>query len=84
MNELSLFVGLKPNKTSQSLIEIPLHNVLEKEPATHSSTLAWKIPRTEEPDGLQSMGSQGVRHDCVTFTFFLYIRQSKLTEMIST
>ena len=31
---------------------------LEEEMATHSSVLAWKIPRTEEPDGLQSMGSQ--------------------------
>ena len=30
---------------------------LEKEMATHSSLLAWKIPRTEEPGGLQSMGS---------------------------
>ena len=36
---------------------------LEKEIATHSSTLAWKIPWTEEPGGLQSMGSQRVRHD---------------------
>ena len=35
----------------------------EKEMATHSSILAWKIPQTEEPDGLQSMGSQRVRHD---------------------
>ena len=35
---------------------------LEKEMATHSSVLAWRIPRTEEPGGLQSMGSQGVRH----------------------
>ena len=33
---------------------------LEKEMATHSSILAWKIPWTEEPGGLQSMGSQGV------------------------
>ena len=32
----------------------------------HSSTLAWKIPWTEEPGGLQSMGSQRVRHDWVT------------------
>ena len=32
---------------------------MEKEMATHSSILAWKIPWTEEPDGLQSMGSQG-------------------------
>ena len=36
---------------------------LEEEMATHSSILAWKIPRTEEPGGLQSMGSQRVRHD---------------------
>ena len=34
--------------------------------ATHSSTLAWKIPWTEEPGGLQSMGSLGVRDDCAT------------------
>ena len=39
---------------------------LEKEMATHSSTLAWRVPRTEEPGGLQSMGSQGVRHDLAT------------------
>ena len=36
---------------------------LEKEMATHPSTLAWKIPWAEEPGGLQSMGSQRVRHD---------------------
>ena len=36
---------------------------LEKEIATHSSVLAWRIPGTEEPGGLQSMGSQRVRHD---------------------
>ena len=36
---------------------------LEKEMATHSSTLAWKMPWTEEPGRLQSMGSQRVRHD---------------------
>ena len=35
----------------------------EKAMATHSSTLAWRIPGTEEPGGLQSMGSQRVRHD---------------------
>ena len=34
--------------------------------ATHSSILAWTIPQTEEPGGLQSVGSQGVRHDRVT------------------
>ena len=36
---------------------------LEEEMATHSSILAWKIPWTEEPGRLQSMGSQRVRHD---------------------
>ena len=36
---------------------------LEKEMATHSSTLAWKIPWTEEPGRLQSMRSQRVGHD---------------------
>ena len=36
---------------------------LEKEMATHSSILAWKIPWTEEPSGLQSMRSQRFRHD---------------------
>ena len=35
----------------------------EKGMATHSSILAWKIPGTEEPDGLQPMGLQRVRHD---------------------
>ena len=36
---------------------------LEKEMATHSSILAWKIPWTEEPGGLQSMGVARVRHN---------------------
>ena len=36
---------------------------LEKGMATHSSVLAWRIPWTEEPGRLQSMGSQRVRHD---------------------
>ena len=39
------------------------HIFLEKAMATHSSTLAWKIPWTEGPSGLQSMGSLGVGHD---------------------
>ena len=40
-----------------------LEDPLEKEMATHSSILAWKIPCTEEPGRLQSMGSQRVGHD---------------------
>ena len=39
---------------------------LEKGVATHSDTLAWRIPWTEEPGGLQSMGSQRVGHNCAT------------------
>ena len=39
---------------------------LEQEMATHSSILAWKIPWTDEPGGLQSMGLQRVKHDLVT------------------
>ena len=38
-------------------------DTLEKEMATHSSTLAWRIPWMEEPGGLQSMGLQRVGHD---------------------
>ena len=38
-------------------------HALEKEMATHSSVLAWRIPGTEEPGGLPSMGSHSVRHD---------------------
>ena len=41
----------------------------EKEMATHSSILAWRIPWTEEPGGLLFMGSQRIRHDRVTNTF---------------
>ena len=36
---------------------------LEEDVATHSSVLAWRIPWTEEPGGLQSIGLQGVGHD---------------------
>ena len=50
---------------------------LEKEMATHSSALAWKIPQTEEPDRLQSTGLQRVGHDWLTsFSFTLLIFNS--------
>ena len=56
-----------------------LDSILEKTTATHSSTLAWKIPWTEEPGGLQSMGSLRVGHDWVTslllFTFMHWRRK---------
>ena len=49
---------------------------LEKEMATHSSTLAWRIPWREEPGRLQSMGSQRVGHDWVaSFTSLTYVKK---------
>ena len=51
---------------SQSL---DLEDPLEKGKVTHSSILAWRTTWTEEPGGLQSTGSQGVRHDWATNTF---------------
>ena len=45
---------------------LPLYFLLEKAMATHSSTLAWQIPWTEEPGRLQSMGLLGVGHDWAT------------------
>ena len=45
---------------------------LEEETATHSSTLAWKIPWTEEPGGLQSKGSQRVAQLCLSSHTHMY------------
>ena len=53
------FVG----KVMSLLFNVLSRLVMEKAMATHSSTLAWKIPWTEEPGGLKSMGSLRVRHD---------------------
>jgi len=47
----------------KELYFIPPIPAMEKEMATHSSILAWRIPWTEEPGGLQSTGSQRVGHD---------------------
>ena len=53
-----------------SEIYILLGSYREKAMATHSSTLAWKIPWTEEPGRLQSMGLLRVGHDGVTLFYF--------------
>ena len=45
------------------VLSLGWEDLLEKEMATHSSNLAWKIPWTEEPGGLQSMGSQRAGND---------------------
>ena len=49
---------------------LDLGDSLEKEMATHASTLAWKVPWMEEPGRLQSMGLQRVGHDWLHFHFF--------------
>ena len=45
------------------VLSLGQEDLLEKEMAIHSSAIAWKIPWTEEPDRLQSMGSQRVGHN---------------------
>ena len=52
-------------------------DLLEKEMVTHSSILAWKIPWTEEPGRLQSMGLQRVGHDRATSLSFLDSHESE-------
>ena len=48
------------------VLSLDQEDLLEKGMATHSSNLAWRIPWTEDPDGLLSMGWQRVGHDWVT------------------
>ena len=48
-------------------VKSPKYGYMEKEMATHSSVLAWRIPGTAEPGGLPSMGSQRVGHDWSDF-----------------
>ena len=52
-----------PARQETQIQSLGREDPLEKELATHSSILAWRIPRTEEPGGLQSTGSQRVGHD---------------------
>ena len=52
-----------PAKRETWVQHLSWEDLLEKEMATHSSILAWRIPWTEEPGGLQFMGSQRVGHD---------------------
>ena len=60
--------GKKKKKNHLPMQEMLVWSVGQEDPlkegmATHSSVLAWRTPWTEEPGGLQSMGSQGVGHD---------------------
>ena len=56
--------GFAEGRTQLSNFTFTFHfHALEKEMATHSSVLAWRIPGMAEPGGLPSMGSHGVGHD---------------------
>ena len=56
--------GVAKSQTRLSDFTFTFHfHALEEEMATHSSVLAWRIPGTREPGGLQSMGSHRVGHD---------------------
>ena len=56
--------GVAKSRTQLSVFTFIFHfHALEKEMATHSSILAWRIPGIGEPGGLPSMGSHGVGHD---------------------
>jgi len=56
--------GVAKSQTRLSDFTFTFHfHVLDKDMATHSSVLAWRIPRMVEPGGLPSMGSHRVRHD---------------------
>ena len=56
--------GVAKSRTRLSDFPFTFHfHALEKEMATHSSALAWRLPGTGEPGGLPSMGSHRVRHD---------------------
>ena len=57
-------------------------DLLEKEMTTHSSTLAWKIPLTEEPGRLQSMGSQRVRHYWTTSLSLSFTRNPPVSRIV--
>ena len=66
MNRISLVaqtVKHLPTMRETQVRSLGREGLLEKEMATHSSILAWRIPWTEEPGRLQSMGSKRVRHD---------------------
>ena len=68
ISKVNLVIVVKTYLPMQEIQEVWVESLgqedpLEEEMATHSSILAWEIPWTEEPGGLQSMGSQRVGHD---------------------
>ena len=65
----SMVVQMVKNLSTVRSLCLGQKGPLEKVMATYTSILAWRIPWTEEPSRLQSMGSQRVRQDCATNTF---------------
>ena len=77
-----------PYKRLSTMLEIRVWSLgwedpLEKEMAIHSSTIAWKIPRTEEPGRLQSMGLQRVGHDRATSIWLFTLCKMLLLLLLS-
>ena len=74
------FRGVAKSRTRLSDFTFTFHfHALENEMAPHSSPLAWKIPWTEEPGGLPSVGSRRVGHGCdFTFTFYLHALEKEM------
>ena len=68
---LSFYVGSYEKWQETCVRSLGREDPLKKEMATHSRTLAWRIPGTEEPGRLKSMGSQRVGHDWATITHTL-------------
>ena len=66
LNECGLMVMNLPAVQETRVQSLDREDPLEEDMATHSSILAWRIPWTEEPGGLQSMGLQRVRHNEAT------------------
>ena len=61
---------------NQHFLNCQMKLPFEKEMATHSSIFAWKIPQTEEPGRLHSMGSQRIRHDGATEHPYTHLPQN--------
>ena len=69
--------GSTKEYSNHQTIVLISHASTEKAIAPHSNTLAWKIPWTEDPGGLQSMGSLRVGHD-FTFTFHFHALEKEI------
>ena len=66
LTKVAQMVKNLPAKQKAQVQSLGQEDSLEESMETHPSILAWRIPWTEEPGGLQSMGSQRVRHDRAT------------------